>query len=77
MNFPELSASDLAKRTTAANEILLATNEATVAAGAKRVLGMMDGVEDGDGRYQEFVAIVSKETGTSIHDLNDELEKFI
>lgn len=44
---------------------------------AKRVLQLMDSEDDGDSRYQEFVALVSKETGVSIEQLEQELDPFI
>lgn len=44
---------------------------------AKKVLELMDSSEYGCDRYEEFVAVVAKEAGISIKDLNNQLEEFI
>jgi hypothetical protein len=44
---------------------------------AKRVLQLMDSEEDGGNRYQEFVKLVSEESGDPIQSIEKELEPFI
>jgi len=46
-------------------------------ANAKRVLQLMDSVEDGDSRYNEFVLLVSNESGNSVSKIEKELENWI
>ncbi len=46
-------------------------------ASAQKVLELMDGEEDGGGRYEKFVKEVATEAGISISQLENELESFI
>jgi hypothetical protein len=58
-------------------EIIIMALSNIKTANAARVLNLMDSVEDGDGRYTEFVALVAKDANITTGQLDSELDAFI